>query len=220
MHACHLKVFFVVFLTALWLSSAPPAFGSDQQKAEKRLHQISALALDNTARTIINRTMAEMVHAERIELVRQRRAMNLSYGSLFIAHQLTAASGAKMLDIALQLEEGKNIVQIANERNADWKAIGEAAKKLNRKIEDNVYRHFQRSEPDMQLATAEKYDADSDVVRADLAVTPEEIAGARELYVFWRNRAAAPNSGALDSKTETNLGKAADIYKGGERPHQ
>jgi len=219
MSVSRLKVLSAVSLTALWLSAAPSALGSDQQKAEKRIHQISALALDGTARAIINQTMAEMVHAKRIELVRQRRAMNLNYGSLFIAHQLKAA-GVQMLDIALQLEGGKNIVQIANERNADWKAIGNAAKKLNGKIEDNIYRYFQHPDADRQLAVVEKYDADSDIVRADLDVTQKEMAGARNLYVFWRNRAGAPNSGSLDSKTELTLGKSADIYKTAQRPHQ
>ena len=131
------------------------AFGSDQQKAEKRLRRISAMAVDSTARGIVNQTMADAVHAKRIELMRQRHAMNLSYGSLFIAHQLTAA-GATMLDIAVHLQGGKDIVQIANERNANWKALGEAAKQLNEKIEDNIYRHFLHLQAELELAAMDK----------------------------------------------------------------
>lgn len=219
MRASQLKVLALVLLNSLWLAASVPALGSDQEKAEKRLRRISAFAIDNTARAIVNQTMAEMVHARQIDLMRQRRAMNLNYGSLFVAHQL-AAAGTKMLDIALQLEDGKDIVQIANEQKADWKSIADAAKKLNAKIEDNVYRHFQHPDRGKPIPDIAKYDPDLDIVRADLDVTPEEMANARSDYVFWRNRAAASNSGSLDSKTETTLQKSADIYKGGERPHQ
>jgi hypothetical protein len=194
------------------------AFGSDQQKAEKRLRRISAMAVDSTARGIVNQTMADAVHAKRIELMRQRHAMNLSYGSLFIAHQLTAA-GATMLDIAVQLQGGKDIVQIANERNANWKAIGDAAKQLNEKIEDNIYRHFLHLQAELELAAMDKYDAHADLVRADLDVTPEEVASARADFDCWKNRGSAPRGGRLDAKTEGELGPSADIYKGSQRPH-
>src|SRR5271167_2206887 len=97
-------------LVILLIACGTVAFGSDQQKAEKRLRRISAMAVDSAARAIVNQAMADVVHAQRIELVRQRHAMNVSYGSLFLAHQLTAA-GAQMLDIALQLQSGKDILQ-------------------------------------------------------------------------------------------------------------
>jgi hypothetical protein len=205
-------------LAILLLACATTAFGSDQQKAEKRLRRISAMAVDNTARAIVNQTMADMVHAKRIELMRQRHAMNLSYGSLFLAHQLTAG-GAPMLDIALQLQSGKDIVQIANERNANWKLIADAAKQLNDKIEDNIYRHFLHLKAELELAATDKYDARTDMVRADLDVTAEEVASARADYDCWKNRGSAPRSGRLDAQTESQLGPSADIYKGSERPH-
>ncbi len=217
MHTRRWKSWAQVFLAALLFASTVPALGSDQQKAEKRLHQISAMAADSTARAIVNRTMADIAHAKCIELQRQRHAMNLNYGSLFIAHQLTD-SGAQMLDIALELEHGKTIVQIANERNANWKLIGDAAKKLNEKIEDNIYRHFLHPEADKPTAD-EKYNADLDVVRADGDLTPEELASARDAYMLWRNRAAAPNSGSLDARTQAVVSKSAEVFKGGERPH-
>ena len=122
--------FGIHFLIALFgLSSGTLAWASDQQKAEKRMHYIAAMAADETARAIINQTMAEAVHARRIDLQRQRKAMNLNYGSLFLAHQLTDPA-LRMLDIAVQLEAGKTIVQIANEHNANWKLIADAATKL------------------------------------------------------------------------------------------
>lgn len=195
------------------------AFGSDQQKAEKRLRQISAMAVENaTARAIVNRTMAEVVHAQSMELMRQRHAMNLSYGSLFIAHQLTAA-GASMLDIAAQLQSGKDIVQIANESNANWRLIANAAKQLNEKIEDNIYRHFLRLKAEQELTATDTYDPRADIVYADLDVTPEEVASARADYDCWKDRGSAPRAGRLNTQTERELGPSADIYKGSERPH-
>lgn len=190
----------------------------DQQKAQKRLDRISAMAVDTTARSIINATMADAVLAKPIELMRQRHAMNLNYGSLFIAHQLTAG-GTQMLDIALELQTGKDIVRIANERGANWKRIADSASKLNEKIDDNVYRHFLRTGADKHAAPPDQYDADRDIVRADLNFTPDEIASARADYNFWRNRGSAPRTGRLDSQSEGALGSSADIYKGGQHPH-
>jgi hypothetical protein len=217
MFTAHLKLLARVWLI-FFVASGILAFGSDQQKAETRLRHISAMALDSTARAIVNQTMANAVGAKRIELMRQRHAMNLSYGSLFIAHQLTAA-GAEMLDIAVQLQDGKNIIQIANERNADWKLIANSAKQLNGKIEDNIYRHFLHLKAEQQLAAMDKYDPSKDVVRADLDFTPEEIASARADYALWRDRGTVPGAKRLDSHTETALEPSADVHKGPERPH-
>lgn len=218
MRTHHLKPLVKISLAFLLIAPGLMAFGNDQQKAEKRLRRISAMAVDSISRAIVNQTMADAVHAKRIELMRQRHAMNLSYGSLFIAHQLTAA-GAQMLDIALQLEGGKDIVQIANERNANWKLIADAAKQLNEKIDDNVYRHFLHAKADQQLAATDKYDSNTDIVRADGEVTPEELASARADFQVWKNRGAAPGGGGLDMQTESLAHDTAEIYKGGERPH-
>jgi hypothetical protein len=223
MRADRLKPLAQISLAAFLIVSATLAFGSDQQKsdrqkAEKRLRRVSAMAVDSTARAIVNATMADAVHAKPIELMRQRHAMNLNYGSIFIAHQLTVA-GAQMLDIALELQDGKDITQIADEWNADWKLIADSAKQLNEKIDDNIYRHFVHLAADKHPAPPDKYDPDKDIVRADLDFSPEEFASARADYNFWRDRGSAPRSGRLDTQTENALGPSADIYKGGEHPH-
>jgi hypothetical protein len=191
---------------------------NDQAKADKRLRQISAMAADPAARAIINQTMADVVHGKRIELQRQRHAMNLSYGSLFIAHQLKDA-GTPMLNIALELERGKTIIEIANERHINWKAIAAGANQLEDKIEDNIYHHFQHPNAD-KPAPDEKYDAGADFVAADGEFTKAELASAREVYVFWRDRAAGPQSKSVDSASETVLGKGQDGLDRGERLHR
>ena len=110
---------FSIMLLALTL--AIPAFGDDQQKAEKQLHKITAMATDATGRRVVSITVADVLEAKRPDLVMERRTMNLNYGDLFVAHVLVK-SGTKMDDIAAQLKAGKNVGQIANDQHADWKA--------------------------------------------------------------------------------------------------
>ncbi|HEY6970256.1 MAG TPA: hypothetical protein VJA94_13700, partial [Candidatus Angelobacter sp.] len=127
--------FLLVFAAIL---SAVPAFSDDQQKAEKQIRKISAMATDVNARSIVSRSMSDMLKVERNQLQRERRAMTLNYGCLFIAHELTAR-GMKMMDVAIRLQAHETIFQIATEQHADWKKIADDAKKLNGRIEDNIY---------------------------------------------------------------------------------
>src|SRR6201987_3793629 len=94
--------------------SAVPAFSDDQEKAEKQIRKVSAMATDVNARSIVSRSMSDLLKIERNQLERERRAMNLNYGCLFIAHELTA-SGMKMLDVAIRLQAHQTIFQIAND---------------------------------------------------------------------------------------------------------
>ena len=116
--------------------------------------------------------------------------MNLNYGCLFIAHQLTAR-GMRMLDVAMRLQARQTIFQIANDQHADWKKIADDAKKLNGKIEDNIYKHFLHAEPDRVRDLTDKYDSTADWVKTDADVTQAEIIEAQEIYVRWRDRAAS-----------------------------
>lgn len=179
--------FLIVVAAAL---SAVPAFSDDQQKAEKQVRKISAMASDVTARSIVSRSLSDMLKIDRDQLQRERRAMNLNYGCLFIAHQLTAR-GMKMLDVALRLQAHQTIFQIANDQHADWKKIADDAKKLNGKIEDNIYKHFLHAEPDRVRDLTDKYDSTADWVKTDADVTQAEIIEAQEIYVRWRDRAAS-----------------------------
>lgn len=180
--------------------SAVLAFADDQQKAEKQIRKISAMATDVNARSIVSRSMSDMLKVERNQFERERRAMNLNYGHLFIAHELTA-SGMKMLDVAMRLQAHQTIFQIANEQHVDWKKLADEAKKLNGKIEDNIYKHFLHADADRGRDLSDKYDSTADWVKADTDVTQEEILEAQEIYVRWRDRAAAVEgkSGAVSA---------------------
>jgi len=182
------KVCFLITLAAAL--SALPAFSDDQQKAEKQIRKISAMATDVNARSIVSRSMSDVLKIERDQMQRERRAMNLNYGCLFIAHELTAR-GMKMLDVAMRLQAHQTIFQIANEQHVDWKKIADDAKKLNGRIEDNIYKHFLHAEADKGRDLADKYDSTADWVKTDADATPAEIVEAQEIYVRWRDRAAA-----------------------------
>jgi hypothetical protein len=65
----------------------------------------------------------------------------------------------------------------------------------------------------------DKYDAHTDIVRADLGVTPEELASARADYEVWKNRGSGPKVGRLDRQSENDANDTAEIYKGPTRPH-
>ena len=179
--------FLLVFAAIL---SAVPAFSDDQQKAEKQIRKISAMATDVNARSIVSRSMSDILKVERNQLQRERRAMNLNYGCLFIAHELTA-HGMKMLDVAMRLQAHETIFQIANEQRADWKKIADDAKKLNGRIEDNIYKHFLHAAADRERDLSDKYDSTADWVKTDADPTQAEIIQAQEIYVQWRDRATA-----------------------------
>src|SRR5262249_22778999 len=126
---------------ALALLTALPAFSDDKQKATKELDKINAMATDAVGRRIVNLSMADMLGAKRNDLLMERRDHDLTYGSVFVANQLIS-NGMKMDDINAQLKSGKTIFQIADDQHLDWKKVGDQAKALNGKIDDNLYKHF------------------------------------------------------------------------------
>ena len=194
-------------ITLLALAIALPAFADDQQKADKQLHKITALATDATGRRVVSVTVADTIEAKRPDLVTERRTMNLNYGDLFVAHVLVK-NGTKMDDIAAQLKAGKKMSQIADERHADWKQIAADAKKLNSKVEDNLYTHFLNGKSLTDRDAAEGYDPMIDGVSADNDVSKDEIAEAERTYLLWRDRADQKKASNLDTASE----KAARVH--------
>lgn len=156
----------------------------DQQKVDKEIRRINAMAWDSTARSVVNRSVSEMLKVPRAQLVNERLELGLNYGWLFVAHEL-ALSGSNMKDIAASLKGGKSIMQISTENNANWKQIAAEAKKLNSKIEDNLYKHFLRSESEKG-----DYDTSMDGVKSDNDVRKQDLAEAQQTYTRWRDRAS------------------------------
>jgi hypothetical protein len=199
----------VLAIGMLWFGSASPAWADDQQKAEKQLHKITAMATDATGRRVVSSTVADWLEAKRPDLVTQRRAMNINYGDLYIAHQLVK-QGMKSEDIAAQLKSGKKMVEIANAQHLDWKQVAGDARKLNTKMEDNLYKHFLNGKADADRDAAEGYDPTIDGVAADKDVSKDEIADAEHTYLLWRDRADQARGSKLDTSSE----KAAQGERG------
>ena len=177
---------------------AVPAVANDQQKAQKELNKITALARDFTGRTVVNLTMSQTLKAPRMTLVQERGETGLNYGSLFLASQLVN-SGATMPDIAAQLKAGKKITEIANDDHADWKAIAQATKKFNGAVDGNLYKYFlieKRSPTPVAMTTsaapaADEYDVHHDGVKADADdVSDKEIEDAQNRFLMMKDSAA------------------------------
>ena len=166
------------------------AFADDQDKATKEIKKITSISVDSNMRAIVNRTMADMLKAKRLDLVKERQDMNLNYGDLFLAQQL-AASAVKMDDIAAQLKAGKTMLDIANANHANWKEINSDAKKLNKKIDDNIEKSFTDAKKQAALNMADDYDAKADKVPADSNISKDEYAEAQARYTHLHDAAGA-----------------------------
>jgi hypothetical protein len=168
------------------------AQANDQQKADKEMRKLTAMSADATARRMVSMSLADTLKINRALLTQQRRVLNLSYGNLFLLHQLLDDK-TSIADIAAALRSGKDLQKIASDHNANWKTISQNAKKMNDTVEDKIYRHFlndKNTQADDLRDFADKYDPDRDLVKADAEATPQEISDARDRYVFWRNRAS------------------------------
>src|ERR1700678_3069379 len=175
--------FFVLFFT---VALAMAAFADDQEKATKEIKKITSISVDSNMRAIVNRTMADMLKAKRLDLVKERQDMNLNYGDLFLAQQL-AATGVKMEDIAAQLKAGKTIFDVANANHANWKEINSEAKK----IDDNIEKSFTDAKKQAALTMADDYDAKADKVPADSNISKDEYADAQSRYQHLHDQAGS-----------------------------
>jgi hypothetical protein len=167
------------------------ASSDDQQRAQKQVRKITAMATDKIGRRMVSMSIADSLKFPRPYLVEERRQIGLDYGSFFVARELLAR-GAKMTDLTSGLKAGKTIWQIGDEQHANWKQIAADARKQNTKIEDYIYRHFlnkKNAEADQERDRVDQYDLARDAVRSDFDVTPEEMLEAQTRYIFWRDEA-------------------------------
>ena len=168
-----------------------PAFADDQQKLRKELTKITAMATDATGRAIVNQSMAEMFSVKRLDLVQERRDTGLNYGGLFVTQELTK-NGMAMKDIVTRLKSGKDIFQIGSEANVNWKDVNDHARKLNTRIDNNLYNHFLHAKKDQPApATSDDYSVAYDGVQADKDVSQSDIDQAQDRYQLWLSRASS-----------------------------
>jgi hypothetical protein len=77
-----------LLLAILCLGCCRLAGADDQQKTQKQLGRVNAMASDTTGRRVVSMTMSDMLNMKRSDLVKLRKTLNLNYGAAFIAHQL------------------------------------------------------------------------------------------------------------------------------------
>ena len=196
------------------LAAAVPAFGDDQDKANKEIAKVAAIAWDATGRVIVNRSVADMMGVKRLDLVQDRQNLDINYGSMFLVLELVK-SGAKMDDIAAQLKSGKRIGEIAKAAHPDWKAITADAKKLNTKIDDGLYKHFLNEKVDNQRDAADNYVVANDNVADDHKVEKSDIDAAAERFTMWKDRAIAAAGKRHDMDTAEQQAAYVDHDRNG-----
>ncbi|HET9695940.1 MAG TPA: hypothetical protein VFP40_03670 [Terriglobales bacterium] len=196
---------------------------SDRQKTEKQINRISAMAADLTGRRAVNLSMSQQLSVSRQDLVAQRRANNITYGTLFLLRQVTSSDEAFNQAVA-QIKTGKQPFDVAEASHVDWKAVGNAAKKLNSKIEDNLYKYFVNN--DSEVSAGDKtsvgaYDPAFDSVMADSEVSKQDLAEAQDTYLFWRGRATGKKDATLEHNKEQAARQTVDpVRKGGPQADQ
>ena len=196
-----------LFLAIVCLACCRSADADDQQKAQKQLGRVNAMASDTTGRRVVSITMSDMLNMKRSDLVKLRKNLNLSYGSAFIAHQLMI-NGVDLGLIVARLKSGRTVLDIANESHIDWKQLLSDAKKLNGKIEKALFDHFADPKDDDIRDRTDGYNLLADVVKADTDVSRSEIDEAADVYVRERNLAmqlASRRAGGVTTADSMNF---------------
>jgi hypothetical protein len=196
-----MKLFVMVVLLAL--SVARPAFSDDKEKAMKELKRVAAMATDATGRVVVNQSIAEALNVKRPDLVMERRDTNLNYSGLFVAHKLTAG-GMKWEEIAAGLKGGKDILQMADSKDANWKQIADDTKALNARIDANLYKRLVNRKAAEAQDQSDGYSAVLDGVASDNTVAQKDIDQAQDRYLAVKGRAedASRRANRLDMATE------------------
>ncbi len=96
-------------------------------------------------------------------------------------------------------------------------AAHQSAKKLNDKIDDNLYKHFLHEKADKQRDQVDKYNVLYDGVKADNDVSQDEIEQALNRYQLWLSRAGVQPSGRRLSFAEEKAAYYDHARSGG--PH-
>lgn len=194
---------------------ALPALGDDQQKAQKEITKITAMATDFDGRRVVNLSLSETFKVPRSALVELRGKTGLNYGSVFLLQELVQ-KGASKDDIVAKLKSGGSIGDIANQQHPDWKSVAEDAKRFNKTVDDNLYAFFLSKKGTVAQDTADKYDVHYDGVKTDAEVSQQEIASAQDRYLMWKHRAeVAQASGKRMSYGDERIADMDHVAGGG-----
>ncbi len=110
-------------------------------------------------------------------------------------------SGSSIQQISSLLRAKKDVFEIANSANVNWKRLESEAKKMNDRVDKGIYKHFLHDEADKRRDAEDHYIASNDLIHADADSSSGEIQKAQSTYVFWRNLAAPKSDEAADRST-------------------
>jgi len=169
----------IIVVTGILLTSLL-SHADDRDKAEKQLRHITAMASDPTGRRVVSITMSDFLKVKRVDLIKQRRMLNLNYGGLFLAYKVMA-TGTTLEELAAEIHRGSTMAEIAG-KQGNWKQILDEVKKLNGKIDRHLYEHFVDAREDHQRDQDDRYNLMSDITKADNDVGDEDLASAGDVY--------------------------------------
>jgi hypothetical protein len=172
-----------------------PALADDQEKAEKQIRMMTAMSRDDTARSIVSRTFADTFKLDRQRLISERKSLGLNYGTLFLLHEVLRFSTRQ---VSLQLNQHRNMFDVAKDSGANWNHIAADASKMNKRIHENIYKHFLHSDADKKRDALDHYNPNVYLIAADGDSTPLEIQKAQTDYIFWRNLAGPRSDDPAD----------------------
>ena len=180
----------ITFLLVLIAATTLGFAASPQEKAQRELSHISALASDASTRAVVNEQVAKVLGQERAKVVDERKELHLSYGNLYLISELTK-NNTSFDDIAAQIKAGKSVTDIANAQNADWKKIANDVKAFQKTLQNALVASMENggkattvsapAKPDAYNARADWFDFDGKSYdNDDLAWALTTFSAARE----------------------------------------
>lgn len=165
----------LVVAPVLWASKAE----KEAKKLDKEFKKISLTAAVMDGRRVVNRVMSEQLGVSRSQLVKERKQTGFVYGQLFGAHEVARLGGLTFSQVVGQMKQGHSLLQLSEQHQADLRGILADAKKLNKRIDQELDRIGNGEEDEQADDTADSYDPSDDSLSADASdFSPAEIAQA------------------------------------------
>ncbi len=185
----------------------------ETKKLDKELKKISLTAAVIDGRRVVNRVMSEQLGVSRTQLVKERKQTGFVYGQLFGAHEVARLGGLSFSQVARQMKQGQSLLEVSEQHQADLKEILADARKLNKKIDQELDRVADGDEDEQSEDVADSYDPSDDSLSADAAdFSPAEIAQANDQV---HNRGSHSGEGGPLGRGQGRSGGMGSIAGGG-----
>lgn len=151
----------------------------DAKRLDKELKKIDLTAAVKDGRRVVNRMMAEQFGVDRKKLVEDRKETGLAYGQLFAVYELARLASVSVGQAAQEFGKEQDVAEVSEQHHVELKTILADAKKLNRKIEEELDRIADGDDDEDAVDAADSYDPSDDSVNSDTSgLTLSQIAQA------------------------------------------